>query len=180
MEIAENLIANKDIINQRITEARGRLRLHLGCGIHRLPGWVNIDVSDVCNPDIVCDISKGIPFHNKSITNIFSRDFMEHIPIGPNTFVINECLRVLKKGGVAIHEVPDVLTRPDLAYQDPTHVSYYSFGWAYYWMKNHKSNRWEKYGKTYGYTPCRLVKVDYARDKATKKPTGWLRMVFYK
>lgn len=179
IDIAENILKHKDIINQRITEARGRLRLHLGCGIHRLPGWINVDVSENCSPDIVCDLSQGLQFYKKSVTNIFSRDFLEHIPKDKLIFLMNECHRVLKIGGICTHEVPDV-ARIDLAFQDPTHVNFFTYGTAFYWMKKHKSNRWEKYGNAYGIVPFRLVKVDYIKEKHTGKLSGWLRMNFYK
>lgn len=179
MSIEETIEKHRDIIKLRIKESRGRLRLHLGCGVHKMPGWINIDISESCKPDIVYDISQGIPFHKRSITNIFSRDFLEHIQKEKLIPLMNDCHRVLKVGGICTHEVPDV-ARIDLAFQDPTHVNFFSYGTAFYWAKKHKSNRWEKYGKAYGINPFRLVKVIHIPQKHTGQPSGWLRMSFYR
>ena len=165
-------------IARRIDYAKGKIKLNLGCGINRMKEYINIDVSPVCEPDVVYDITDGIPFPDRSVNNIFSRDFLEHIPKDKLAFVMNECHRVLKIGGVCAHEVPEAPN--PIAFQDPTHVNFFTRGSAYYWMKEHSTNRWFKYGKTYGYKDFRLVKVDILKDAKTKRPNGWIRMIFFK
>ena len=37
------------------------MKLNLGCGRKKLEGFVNIDISDYCEPDMVMDLSK-VPY----------------------------------------------------------------------------------------------------------------------
>lgn len=169
----------KAIILKRINEAKGSLRIHLGCGNKILPGWVNIDISGEGGADIVCDITKGIPIDDLKVDLIYSRDFLEHLYRDQIKDVMNECHRVLKSGGAAVHEVPEVALNNPIAFQDPTHVSFWTRGTAFYWMAKHKSDRWFKYGRHYGYLPFKLVTVIPVLGKK-KSFTGWIRMRFIK
>lgn len=180
IEIQKIIDDHRAIIKQRIKEGKGRLQLHLGCGRAIKGGCVNIDISPVHNPDIIFDLSKGIPFHKKTVTTIFSRDFLEHLGSEERNFMINECWRVLKVGGVAVHEVPDAAFPGGKAFQDPTHKSFFTVGTPFYWMKKHSSGRWEAYGQNYGFNGFRLVKAEYIKHKLNAQPTGWLRMKFFR
>ena len=170
---------SKAIILQRMNEAKGSLRVHLGCGGRILPGWVNIDISSEGGADMVCDLTKGIPLPDLKTDLIYSRDFLEHLDRFQVKNIMNECHRILKPGGAAVHEVPEVTLNNPIAFQDPTHVSFWTRGTAFYWMEKHKSDRWFKYGRHYGYLPFKVVLSDVLKNKK-KLPTGWIRMRFIK
>jgi predicted SAM-dependent methyltransferase len=79
-------------------------KLHIGCGKRLLNDFTNI-----CEPaDIIYDLREGIPVSSNSIETIFSEHFFEHIDYPKSSFFfIDECYRVLKKGGECIIGVPD-------------------------------------------------------------------------
>jgi len=94
------------------------MKLNLGCGVHKLEGYINIDISSKCKPDVVCDINKGLTFKNESIQEIKASHILEHID--DLIFVMNECWRVLKVGGILNIEVPNG-EYSEWALRDPTH-----------------------------------------------------------
>lgn len=59
-------------------------------------GWTTVDL---VGADISCDLRKGIPLPDESVDRIYSSHMFEHIPYQELVFFINECFRVLKKGG---------------------------------------------------------------------------------
>ncbi len=57
---------------------------------------------------IQCDVSKGLPYKDKSVDKIYSSHFLEHIPQDKAIRVLKECYRVLKTGGIMRLVVPDL------------------------------------------------------------------------
>ena len=95
-------------------------RVNVGCGNQKMPGWIGIDVVKTPTADIVRDVTRGLPFDDSSVDEIYCDNVLEHI--GPNAdflFVLNEFYRVLRPGGIATIIVPD--GRSQAAWQDPTH-----------------------------------------------------------
>jgi SAM-dependent methyltransferase len=56
-----------------------------------------------------CNVSKGLHYSNGSVDKIYSSHFLEHIPQDKGLFVLGECFRILKPGGVFRIVVPDML-----------------------------------------------------------------------
>jgi len=83
-----------------------KTKLHIGCGKRLLKEYTNIDI---CEPaDIIYDLRQGIPVSNNSVESIFSEHFFEHLDYPKSSFFfIDECYRILKKGGECIVGVPD-------------------------------------------------------------------------
>ena len=106
-----------DLINNPKKEIISHNKLHIGCGSKLLQGWVNIDIDEKLNPDIVLDVTKGLPYPDNSVACIHSEDFIEHITLEDGKFFLGECLRVLKPGGVLRIVTPD-LNSLVLAYSD--------------------------------------------------------------
>ena len=107
------------------------MKLNLGSGNRKKDGYVNIDIDDTCNPDLVLDITKGLLCKDDSVDKVVAFDFLEHVPIGKTIFVVDEIWRVLKPGGVFVHFTPSTDGRG--AFQDPTHVSFWNINsWLYY------------------------------------------------
>lgn len=83
-------------------------KLHLGCGRSHMEGFINIDVVDF-GQEVVRDITRGLPFDDDSVDEIYSHHALEHISQGKDIeFVLLEIWRVLKVGGTFECVVPHV------------------------------------------------------------------------
>jgi SAM-dependent methyltransferase len=106
-------------------------KLNLGSGKRKHDGFINIDNRAEFDPDLVCDITAGLPFDDNSIDHVLANDFLEHIPIGKTVKVVEEIWRVLKPGGTFESLTPSTDGRG--AWQDPTHVSFWNQNsWLYF------------------------------------------------
>jgi len=82
-------------------------KLHIGCGPHRLEGWLNTDV-DTSQAAIYLDATARFPFAPNTFEFIFSEHMIEHIPIAAAEGFLSECARVLKPNGVLRIATPDM------------------------------------------------------------------------
>jgi len=83
------------------------MKLHLGCGTKKLPGWINIDSVESCRPDIVHDLGKALPYADLSADEIMAYSVLEHFDKYMRYCVFSDWARVLKIGGLIHLEVPD-------------------------------------------------------------------------
>lgn len=88
-------------------EAADSPKLHIGCGPHKLVGWLNTDI-DVSERAIYLDATKSFPFLDNTFDFIFSEHMIEHIPIAAAQRLCSECARVLRPGGVLRIATPDM------------------------------------------------------------------------
>lgn len=82
------------------------LRLHLGCGPHKLDGWVNVDILGM-HPDLAWDLRRGVPFPDASAETVFLEHVIEHFALADVLDLLDECRRVLRPGGIVRLGVPD-------------------------------------------------------------------------
>lgn len=82
------------------------LRVHLGCGWNRLPGWVNIDLVGG-KTDLVWDITRPLPFAPDSVDVVFLEHVFEHLSYDAALTILEGVRRVLRRGGVLRVGVPD-------------------------------------------------------------------------
>lgn len=81
-------------------------RLNLGSGPHTKDGFLNVDLFP--GGDITLDLRRGLPFESDCCELILSENCLEHIDYPePISYVLRECLRVLKPGGELTFNVPD-------------------------------------------------------------------------
>lgn len=100
-----------------------RLKLNLGCGTHRLAGWLNVDLSPACQPDLVYDLERTPwPWPDSSAEEMLFNHSLEHIGQDVRVFlaVIREIYRVARPGAVIRINAPH--PRHDDFMNDPTHV----------------------------------------------------------
>lgn len=108
------------------------MRLNLGVGRNKIDGYIGIDRRKEVDPDICCDITKGLPFENDSVDEVVALDFLEHIPIESTIFVVTEIWRVLKHGCLFRSSTPDA-EHGQGAWIDPTHINPWVEGrWLYF------------------------------------------------
>jgi SAM-dependent methyltransferase len=97
------------------------IRLNLGCGFNKWPGWVNVDAYDICEPDVVHDLEVvPFPWGNDSVDEIQAWHIFEHLRDWWPAFT--ECARILKPGGRLEIRTPHESSRTALTYRDHHHV----------------------------------------------------------
>ncbi len=72
------------------------LRLHIGSGNVRLPGWLNVDVQRLPGVDLIADVRQGLPFEN--VEAVFSEHFLEHLALDDALRFLAEVHRMLADG----------------------------------------------------------------------------------
>lgn len=94
------------ILVRRKLRSGDPLRLDIGCGCSARPGFVGIDLS--WRADLMLDIRDGLPFPDNSILEIRSDHCFEHLRLPDVVYVLKECHRVLKPGGILDFTVPHI------------------------------------------------------------------------
>ena len=82
------------------------LKLDLGSGDQKIPGFTSVDLYDEA-ADVRADICE-LPFDNESVKEITAHQVIEHIPYWKSKQMFEEIYRVLKFGGTATIETPDI------------------------------------------------------------------------
>lgn len=136
------------------------IKLNLGCGFRKQKEYINIDNRKETNPDLLCDITNGLPYDNDSIDEIKAFDFLEHIPPDKVIFVIEEIFRVLKNNGKFEHFTPSTDGRG--AFQDPTHKSFWNINSWFYFMDDNYRNLYNIKAKFKG------ENINYITDNMNK------------
>jgi len=99
------------------------VRLNLGCGHHKLPGWVNSDWSSACAPDALVNLeSFPWPWRDSSVDEVLLNHVLEHLGAVPAVYIgiMKELWRVCRDGATVTIAVPH--PRSDDFMNDPTHV----------------------------------------------------------
>ncbi|GAA0581521.1 methyltransferase domain-containing protein [Rhizomicrobium electricum] len=74
-------------------------KLHIGCGVNRLSGWLNSDLIPVRFGAIRLDATKRFPLPDASLDYVYSEHMIEHVPYAGGMAMLAEIFRVLKPGG---------------------------------------------------------------------------------
>ena len=118
-------------------------RINLGSGRDYKAGWLNLDILERSEPDLLLDLSA--PLHlpllidaprsgpielaENSVQRIYANNVLEHVP--ELAALMGNCLRLLQVGGDFEIEVP--YEHAPSAWQDPTHVrAMNQNSWLYY------------------------------------------------
>lgn len=82
------------------------VRLNIGPGAERTPGWVNVDVA---NGDVVADLRRRLPFPDDCASHIYCSHVLEHLRNPDESYAfLRECHRVLRRGGKLRVVVPNI------------------------------------------------------------------------
>jgi len=93
-------------------------KLNIGCGNRKREGWVNLDIDPLCNPDIVRDVDKGLPFDDNSFDEVYCSHVLEHVQDA--YFLMKEMHRICVNGSKIKIIVPHP-NFPFLAWGDFSH-----------------------------------------------------------
>jgi SAM-dependent methyltransferase len=99
------------------------LKLNLGCGHHRMPGFLNVDAAAACNPDRLVDLEDiPWPWESDSVDAVLFNHSLEHMCAATEKFLamMRELYRVCCHEAVIQIGVPH--PRHDDFLDDPTHV----------------------------------------------------------
>lgn len=83
-------------------------RLNWGCGSHVGPGWINTDIKEAPEVDLVADIRQGLPLEDDSIEYAVSVHALPELGYGEIIPALRELKRVLRPGGVLRLVLPDL------------------------------------------------------------------------
>lgn len=83
------------------------IKLNLGCGFKKLPGYTNIDLDPNCNPDVCCDVGSLVYVEN-TIDSILASDILEHFKRCETKKVLENWYKVLRPSGQLIIKTPNL------------------------------------------------------------------------
>jgi hypothetical protein len=99
------------------------MRLNLGCGNRKRPGWHTVDKAPDCGPDEIVDLERlPWPWPDSSVDEMFLSHVLEHLGQATDVYlgIIKEIYRVCRDSATITILVPH--PRHDTFLHDPTHV----------------------------------------------------------
>ena len=81
-------------------------KLHLGCGLNYLSGWLNTDLFPN-EHRVHLNVTKRFPYPDNTFDFIYSEHMIEHLLFAAGRNMLSECFRVLKPNGVMRLVTPD-------------------------------------------------------------------------
>ena len=138
---------------------RGLRAIDLGA-LDKVEGFESLNI--LPQADIVCDVTKGLPFEDNSVGVLRAHDFLEHLPPSAVIAFMNEAHRVLAPGGWFLTHTPSTDGRG--AFQDPTHVSFWNSNSFWYYSRMEQAQ----------YVPEITCRFQLARV-SNEKPNDWCK-----
>jgi hypothetical protein len=170
----------------RPREAWRPTQLHIGSGKDYRAGWLNVDVLDRAQPDLVLDLSQAQswPLHTTtrhgaelllgagSLKRVKASHVLEHVPDLPA--LMSNLLALLEESGEVEIEVP--YEKAAAAWQDPTHVrAMNENSWRYFtdwfWYLGWFEHRFEMTHSTW---------LDLNNQPCTKEQASFMRVTLRK
>jgi hypothetical protein len=99
------------------------MKFNMGCGLHKSPGFINVDASAACVPDQVWNLEETPwPWPDACATHVAFIHSLEHMGATTDVFlqIIREIYRIAKPGCWLTIHAPH--PRHDNFIGDPTHV----------------------------------------------------------
>lgn len=125
------------ILNQAIhrdLDQGRKLRLNLGCGMRRLPGYYNVDRVELPGVDIIANLEEPLgELPTDSVEAIYCRHTLEHVT--RLIELLAELHRITQHDGRLEIIVPH-FSNP-YGYSDPTHVRFFGL-YSFYYLADEK------------------------------------------
>lgn len=109
---------------EKLLKDKGGIRLDIGCGEAKQPGFVGMDIMDLPGVDIVHDLEvRPWPLPDECVITAVASHVLEHIQPARGVFlgVMDELWRVMKPNAQFAFVVPYAESHG--YYQDPTHCN---------------------------------------------------------
>jgi len=90
---------------KKIIKEEREIKIDVGGGDFKRDGWFTLDLN--YQSDLVWDLRKRLPFPNNSVDYIYTSHTLEHFYFKEIIFLLKECYRVLKPGGILRIAVPN-------------------------------------------------------------------------
>jgi len=153
------------------------MKLNMGCGARKEPGFLNVDITRDCSPDVIWDMEKTPwPWESNSTDSVLFSHSLEHVGADPQVFkeIIQELYRVCTNGAEVLIRVPH--PRHDDFLTDPTHVRAITSG-TFSMLSRRQNEAWIKVGS--GHTPLAFYwGVDFEIKKVEYNPDEPFRTQF--
>ena len=101
------------------------LKVDIGCGREKKPGFVGLDIDVESDADVVAS-ALSLPFKDNSLEEINCSHLVEHFTPDDAQKFFNEIYRVLKLGGKAVMKIDRDWSKKRLLKKDPDHKKRYS------------------------------------------------------
>lgn len=85
-----------------------QIKLHLGCFDRKIHGFINIDIREDVEPDLVDDVFKLNKFEKNSVDLIYACHVLEHADYSESELALARWYEILKPNGVLRLAVPDM------------------------------------------------------------------------
>lgn len=106
-------------------------KLHIGCGEHPIPGWLNTDYQTWRKDVMLLDATRSFPFGDAVFDYIFTEHMIEHIPYVDALRMLTECRRVIKPSGRIRITTPDIAFLIDLYRSDRSALQEDYIRWSF-------------------------------------------------
>ncbi len=166
-------------------------RMNLGSGKDYKPGWLNVDILERAEPDVVVDLGRPVAFplalagcrggevrlEAGTFDSVYANNVLEHVPDLPQ--LMTNVLALLKLGGEFEIEVP--YEHAATAWQDPTHLrALNEQSWLYYtdwfWYLGWFEHRFDLTAFQWldlQLQPCEQAQAAFMKLTLTKVVTTW-------
>ncbi|MFC1595083.1 methyltransferase domain-containing protein [Patescibacteria group bacterium] len=101
---------------------KDNLKIRLGESKTKKEGWINLDILNTPEVDLVCDLNKRIPLDDNSVIKVKANHILEHLD--DTTKIMEELWRVCKPNAKILIKVPHYASIN--AHKDPTHKSFFT------------------------------------------------------
>lgn len=116
----EYFAKKRDADIQNYLQNSAAKRLQIGCQNHPMEGWLNADINPMHDEIILMDATQPFPLPDNTFETVFSEHMIEHIGFPEGQFMVKECFRIMKPGGVIRLSTPDIRFLIDLYHEPKT------------------------------------------------------------
>ena len=125
------------------------MKLNIGSGYVKIPGYLNVDHDPLVAPDFLADLENlSLPIDDNSVDEVIAHHVLEHI--GPGYFsLLQEIYRVCANDAIINIRVPH--HRSEIQYSDPTHIRFITREQMLLFSKKFNQHHIDTYGSSSGF-----------------------------